>query len=365
MMPETLLEAHALRTAQAYAVPDASSPLGPFTLERRALLPTDVWIDIHYCGICHSDIHQARNEWQRSMYPMVPGHEIVGTVRAVGEAVRRFAVGDAVGVGCMVDACRTCPSCQEGLEQFCEAGAVFTYNGLERDGTTPTYGGYSTHIVVDENFVLRLDPRLPLNKAAPLLCAGITTYSPLKHWQVCAGQRVGVVGLGGLGHMGVKLAVAMGAEVTVLSTSDTKKADALAFGAVDFINVRSQPEVFTQHQRQFDFLLNSVSAPMDYGPYLNLLKRDGTMVLLGVPDQPAMFAPHPLIMQRRCLAGSLIGGIAETQEMLDFCAQHGVLPEVEIIPIQGVNEAYTRMLNSDVRYRFVIDINSLRTLAAS
>jgi uncharacterized zinc-type alcohol dehydrogenase-like protein len=342
----------------AYAAASAQSLLAPFAIDRRAPGPHDVLIDILYCGVCHSDIHQVRDEWGGSMYPMVPGHEIIGTVAHVGSEVSKWRVGDTVGVGCFVDSCRKCPACQEGEEQFCERGMSLTYNGHEQDGVTPTYGGYSTRITVDEAYVLRIPSGIPLERAAPLLCAGITTYSPLRHFGVQAGDRVAVVGLGGLGHMGVKLARAMGTRVTVLSHSPGKRDDALKLGADDFIATQDEA-VFAKHAKQFDFILDTVSATHDYNAYLNLLRRDGTMVLVGVPV-PTPLAAGSLIMGRRKLAGSLIGGIRETQEMLDFCAEQGVAADVEVISIQHINDAYERMLRSDVRYRFVIDIASLR-----
>ena len=342
----------------AYAAASATTPLGPFSIERREAGPRDVRIDILYCGVCHSDIHQARDEWGGSIFPMVPGHELVGTVVKVGEAVEKWKLGDTVGVGCFVDSCRECEACKTGEEQYCAPGMTLTYNGYERDAKTPTFGGYSTRITVDEAYVLRIPQGIPLERAAPLLCAGITTYSPLRHFGVEAGDQVAVVGLGGLGHMAVKLADAMDARVTVLSHSPGKREDALRLGAQDFLATR-EADVFKDNAKRFDFILDTVSAPHDYNAYLNLLRRDGTMVLVGMPD-PAPLAPAPLIMQRRRLAGSLIGGIRETQEMLDFCAEHGVASDVEVIPIQHINEAYERMLKGDVRYRFVIDIASLK-----
>lgn len=341
----------------AYAASSAQTPLAPFLIQRRAPGPRDVVIDIRYCGVCHSDIHQVRNEWGGSIYPMVPGHEIVGHVAQVGGEVTAFRVGDAVGVGCFVDSCRVCAACQDGEEQFCEQGPSFTYNSHEQDGKTPTYGGYSTRITVDQSYVLRIPAGIPLERAAPLLCAGITTYSPLRHFGVKAGDELAVVGLGGLGHLGVKLAKAMGARVTVLSHSPGKLDDALQLGADEFIATKDA-EVFTQNARRFDFILDTVSADHDYNAYLNLLRRDGTMVLVGVPG-PLPLAAGSLIFGRRKLAGSLIGGIRETQEMLDFCARQGVTADVEVIQMQQINEAYERMLASDVRYRFVIDIRSL------
>ncbi|MBN8481466.1 MAG: NAD(P)-dependent alcohol dehydrogenase [Xanthomonadales bacterium] len=341
----------------AYAAMTAGSALTPFAIERRTPRAGDVQIAIRYCGVCHSDIHQARGEWGGGLFPMVPGHEIVGHVSAVGAAVTRFAVGDAVGVGCFVDSCRHCDACQAGEEQFCREGMTATYNSLERDGRTPTHGGYSTRIVVDEAYVLRVPPAIPLDRAAPLLCAGITTYSPLRRFGVQAGHRVAVVGLGGLGHMGVKLAKAMGANVTVLSTSPSKRDDALQLGADEFA-ATGDKGTFKRLARRFDFILDTVSAAHDYNAYLNLLERDGTMVLVGLPDQPVPLSAAPLIMGRRRLAGSLIGGIRETQEMLDFCAAHGIAADIEPIPIGRINEAYERMIRGDVRYRFVIDCAS-------
>jgi len=316
-----------------------------------------VLIDIAYCGVCHSDIHQARDEWGGSIFPMVPGHEIVGTVARVGDQVERWKIGDTVGVGCFVDSCRECEACKAGEEQYCERGMTLTYNGYERDGRTPTYGGYSTRITVDENYVLRIPESIPLERAAPLLCAGITTYSPLRHFGVKAGDEVAIVGLGGFGHMGVKLAKAVGARVTVLSHSPSKRDDALQLGADDFI-ATGDADAFEKNTKRFNFILDTVSAKHDYNAYLNLLRRDGTMVLVGAPD-PTPLSAFSLIAGRRRLAGSAIGGIRETQEMLDFCAEHGVASDVEVIPIQQINEAYERAVRSDVRYRFVIDIASL------
>ena len=343
-----------------YAAPAAKAPLGPFTFERRAPGPRDVLIDILFCGVCHSDIHQARDEWGGSIFPMVPGHEIVGKVAEVGNQVRKWKAGDTVGVGCFVDSDRECEACKAGEEQYCESGMTPTYNGYERDGKTPTYGGYSTRITVDENYVLRIPEGIPLDGAAPLLCAGITTYSPLRHFGVKPGDKVAVVGLGGLGHMGVKLAKALGAHVTVLSHSPGKRQDALRLGAEDFI-ATNDPAVFEKNAGRFDFILDTVSAKHDYGVYLGLLRRDGTMVLVGAPDEPSPLAAMPLLAKRRRLAGSAIGGIRETQEMLDFCAKHGIASDVEVIPIQKINEAYERTVRSDVKYRFVIDIESLRS----
>lgn len=348
-------------TVRAYGAPSVASPLGPLAIERREPGPRDVAIDILYCGVCHSDVHTARGEWGGTLYPCVPGHEIVGRVTAVGNEVTKFAVGDAVGVGCMVDSCRTCPSCREGEEQYCTGtGFVGTYNGPDTHLGGHTFGGYSKAIVVDQDFVLSVGHgEADLAGVAPLLCAGITTYSPLRHWKVGPGQQVGVVGLGGLGHMGVKIAAAMGADVTVFTTSPDKREDALALGAKDVVISRDAEQMAAQAGR-FDFILNTVAAPLDLDPYLAALKRDGTMVLVGVPA-----APHQppsvgnLVMHRRSLAGSLIGGIPETQEMLDFCRDHGLTADIEMIPIDEINTAYDRMVAGDVKYRFVIDMQSL------
>ncbi|MEO5666813.1 MAG: NAD(P)-dependent alcohol dehydrogenase [Bdellovibrionota bacterium] len=348
-----------MKPTLSYAAQNAKTPLAPFSFQRRDPKPHDVAIDILFCGVCHSDIHQARDEWGGSTFPMVPGHEIVGRVASTGSSVKKFKKGDLVGVGCFIDSCRTCSSCSEGLEQYCEKGMNATYNGVEKDSKTPTQGGYSDHIVVDENYVLSVPASMDLGAAAPLLCAGITTYSPLKHWGVGRGHKVGVVGLGGLGHMAVKLAKAMGAEVTVLSTSRKKEADSKRLGAQHFL-ATNEDKALENAAGTFDFLIDAVSAPHDYNAYLNTLKRDGTMILLGVPDQPAPVSAFSLIMKRRKLGGSLIGGIKETQEMLDFCAKHNIVSDVEIIPIQKINEAYERMIKGDVRYRFVIDMASLR-----
>ncbi|MGR9087761.1 MAG: NAD(P)-dependent alcohol dehydrogenase [Gammaproteobacteria bacterium] len=342
----------------AYAATAAKSPLEPFTIDRRRPGPHDVLIEILYCGVCHSDIHQARDEWGGSIFPMVPGHEIIGTVQQTGNQVSRWKVGDTVGVGCFVDSCRECEACRAGEEQYCLEGASFTYNSRERDGVTPTYGGYSTRITVDESYVLNIPEGIPLDRAAPLLCAGITTYSPLRQFGVAQGDRIAVVGLGGLGHMAVKLAKAMGAHVTVLSHSPNKREDALDLGADDFIVTRD-PGVFTDHAGRFSLILDTVSARHDVNDYLALLRLDGTMVLVGVPE-PSHLASWSLISRRRRLAGSLIGGIRETQEMLDFCASHGIAAEVEVIPIQRIDEAFERTTDSDVRYRFVIDMASLK-----
>lgn len=344
---------------RGYAAMTAGSPLEPFTFFRREVGPHDVLIQIRYCGICHSDLHQARDEWGGSLFPMVPGHEIVGTVTKVGAAVKAFKVGDLVGVGCFVDSCRECAQCRNGLEQYCEGHLVLTYSSTEKDGKTPTYGGYSTQIVVDENYIMRIPAGLAPERAAPLLCAGITTYSPLRHWSVGKGHKLAVVGLGGLGHMAVKFGAAFGAEVTVLSQSEKKRHDAKRLGAEDFA-LTSDPETFSKLTRRFDFIIDTVSAPHDYNAYIELLKTDGTMMLVGAPEKPYPLNAFPLILRRRSLVGSLIGGIRETQEMLEFCAKHGIAADIELIPIQQVNEAYERMLRGDVRYRFVIDLKSLQ-----
>ena len=347
------------QSIKAYATPGPTQPLGPFQVTRRDPAPNDVVIDIAFCGVCHSDVHQARDEWGGARFPMVPGHEITGTVSRVGPRVTLYKVGDRVGVGCFVDSCRDCSSCEKGLEQYCTQGMIPTYNGLEKDGKTPTYGGYSTQITVDEKYVLSIPTSLPLDKAAPLLCAGITTYSPLRHWKAGPGRKVAVIGLGGLGHMAVKIAHAMGAEVTVLSQSLKKKEDGLRFGA-NFFYATSDSKTFEKLEANFDLILNTVSAELDLNKYLELIKLDGTMVLLGAPPTAPKVHASTLISNRRRLAGSLIGGIHETQEMLDFCSNHGITCEIETIPIQKINEAYDRMVKGDVRYRFVIDVQSLK-----
>lgn len=349
--------------AFGFAAQSNKSPLAPFKFERRELRPHDVQIEILYCGVCHSDIHTARNEWKNTTYPTVPGHEIVGKVLKVGSDVKHFHVGETVAVGTMVDSCRKCPSCKEGLEQYCERGSTMTYNGRDRLDGSVTYGGYSNQIVVDEQFVLNIPKGFKesdLAGIAPLLCAGITTYSPLRHWKVGKGMKVGVVGLGGLGHMAIKLAHAMGAHVVLFTRSKNKIEDAKRLGA-DEIALSNDPEEMKKYARSLDFILNTVSVSHDLDLYLNCLTRDGTMCLVGYPENP-----HPtpnignLIFCRRSLAGSLVGGIKETQEMLDFCAQHHVLSDIELIPIQKINEAYERMIKSDVKYRFVIDMSSLK-----
>jgi alcohol dehydrogenase (NADP+) len=343
---------------KAYAVSQAKAPLAPFTFERRAVGPRDVQIELRYCGICHSDIHQARDEWGGASFPMVPGHEMVGRVSAVGAQVTRFKAGDLAGVGCMVDSCRKCDACQRGLEQFCTQGCAWSYNGTEMDRKTPTQGGYSSRVVVDEAFTLKLHPGADLAATAPLLCAGITTWSPLRHWKAGKGSKVGVVGLGGLGHVAVKLARSLGAEVTVFSTSQGKEADARKLGATGFA-LSSSPATFEKLRGQFDLILDTVSAQHDYNAYLGTLRMDGAMVLLGVPPAATPVHAFSVIQGRKSLSGSLIGGIAETQEMLDHCAKHGITADIELIPAAKINEAYDRTVKSDVKYRFVIDLETL------
>jgi uncharacterized zinc-type alcohol dehydrogenase-like protein len=343
----------------AYAAASAKSPLAPYSIERREPGPYDVLIDILYCGVCHSDIHQARGEWGQSSFPMVPGHEIVGRVKQVGERVGKFKVGDLAGVGCFVDSCRECDPCRRGLEQFCEKGTAFTYNSTEMDRRTPTYGGYSTQIVVAERFSLKIPAGLDPAGAAPLLCAGITTYSPLRQWNCKKGDRVAVVGLGGLGHMAVKLAASMGAEVTVLSTSRSKEADARRLGAQAF-EITKDEATFRKLANRFDLIIDTVSAPHDYNKYLGILRPQGAMVIVGVPPEPTPVAAFSLVVGNKRLAGSMIGGIAETQEMLDYCARNKIVSDIEIIPVQKINQAYERTIRGDVRYRFVIDIGSLK-----
>ena len=349
-----------MNITHAYAAHDAKSALVPFDYTPRTLRDHDVQINVLFCGVCHSDLHQARNEWSNTLFPVVPGHEIVGRVSAVGSHVSRYKIGDLVGVGCMVDSCRSCPSCDEGLEQYCENGFTGTYNGQDRQTGATTYGGYSTDMVVDQDFVLRVPENLDPAGVAPLLCAGITTYSPLRQWGAGPGKKVGIVGLGGLGHMGVKLARAMGAHVVLFTTSISKVEDAKRLGAHEVVISRN-PDEMAQHTNSFDFILNTIAAQHDLNPFLNLLRRDGTLTLVGAPEHdhpsPQVFN---LIMKRRRIAGSLIGGIAETQEMLDFCGQHGITSDIELIPMQQINQAFERMLKSDVKYRFVVDINSLR-----
>lgn len=342
---------------KGYAAMNAKAALQPYSFERRQVGPYDVLINITHCGICHSDIHQIRDEWGGSLFPMVPGHEIIGTIAELGHAVTRFRVGDMAGVGCFVDSCRTCAACREGQEQYCEAGMVLTYSGKDHNGQI-TQGGYSTKIVVDEQYVLRIPDTLSPAGAAPLLCAGITTYSPLRHWGVGKYHKLAVVGLGGLGHMAVKIASALGTEVTVLSTSEGKRKDAERLGAAEFA-VTSDPQTFRRFDRRFDFILDTVSAQHDYNAYINLLKTDGTMILVGAPAQPTPLQAFPLILHRRAIAGSLIGGIRETQAMLDFCAEHKIESDIEVIGIQQVNRAFDRVLRSDVKFRFVIDLSTL------
>jgi len=347
-------------TAIGYAAQSATTPLAPMSFERRSPRADDVAIEILYCGVCHSDIHQARNEWGIAVYPLMPGHEIVGKVTAVGASVTAHKVGDLVGVGCMVDSCRHCDACQADLEQYCLEGPTMTYATPDRVDGSNTMGGYSDSIVVSEHFVVKIPAKLDLASAAPLLCAGITTYSPLRHWSIGPGKKVGVVGLGGLGHMAIKFAHAMGAHVVLFTTSPGKAEDARRLGADEVVVSKNQNEM-AAHKNSFHFMLNTVSAPHRLDDYLNLLKRDGTLVLVGAPSEPH---PSPdvfsLVFKRRQIAGSLIGGIQETQEMLDFCAKHGIVSDIELIPIQAINEAYERMLKSDVKYRFVIDMKSLK-----
>ncbi|NUR02680.1 MAG: NAD(P)-dependent alcohol dehydrogenase [Streptomyces sp.] len=346
-----------MTTVAAYAVPAAKAPLERTTIERREVGEFDVLIDIKFAGICHSDIHQAREGWGEAIFPMVPGHEIAGIVSEVGAGVTKYRVGDRVGVGCLVDSCRECESCKAGEEQYCTGGNVGTYNSIGKDGE-PTYGGYAEKVVVDENFVVRIPDALSLDVAAPLLCAGITTYSPLKHWNAGPGKKVAVLGMGGLGHMGVKIAHALGAEVTVLSQSLRKKDDGLKLGA-DHYYATSDEQTFKDLQGSFDLILSTVSAPLDFGAFLSLLKRDGALVNVGAPEEPIALNLFSVIGGRKTLAGSMIGGIAETQEMLDFCAEHGFGAEIEVISADQINEAYERVVASDVRYRFVIDIATI------
>ena len=347
-----------MASTKSYAAQNAAAALAPWTIDRRDPKPHDVQIEILYCGVCHSDLHTARNEWGGTMYPCVPGHEIVGRVTAVGDHVKKYKVGDIAGVGCLVDSCRECDNCKNDLEQFCSNGMVGTYNGQEKDGGGYTFGGYSKSITVHEDFVLHIADNLPLEAVAPLLCAGITTYSPLRHWKIGKGHKVGVLGLGGLGHMGVKLAVAMGAEVTMLSHSASKETDAKRLGAHQFV-LTSDAAQIKKVTGYFDFILDTVSADHDYNFYLGLLKTNGVMVCVGAPPSPAQVPAFNLIFGRKSIAGSLIGGIAETQEMLDYCAKNNIVSDVEVIAIKDINEAYERMLKGDVRYRFVIDMATL------
>ena len=342
---------------KAFAAPAAKAPLTPFSFDRRAPGDNDVAIEIRFCGFCHSDIHQVRDEWGEGLYPMVPGHEIAGVVTSVGSKVKKFKVGDHVGIGCFIDSCRTCTECKKGEEQYCTTGTVFTYASKDKEGR-PTYGGYSDKIVVDQNYVLRIPDNLPLDGAAPLLCAGITLYSPLKYWGAGPGKKVGIIGLGGLGHMGVKLAHASGAEVTVLSQSLRKQQDGKRLGA-DHFYATSDPATFEKLKGQFDLIINTVPAANNWDQFVNLLATDGSLVMVGVPDDAVPVNGFPLIAKRRSIAGSMIGGIAETQEMLDFCGKHTIVSDIEVIPVQKVNEAFERVVRGDVRYRFVIDCATL------
>lgn len=346
-----------MHASHGFAAHTAKAPLAPFAFERRDTGPKDIRIEILFCGVCHSDLHQVRDEWGGSIFPMVPGHEIVGRVTAVGSEVTKFSVGDLAGVGCLVQSCRTCDNCSDGLEQYCTTGATFTYNSRDKGGS-PTYGGYANDIVVDEAFALTLPSNLDLAGVAPLLCAGITTYSPLRHWKVKPGHKVGVVGLGGLGHMALKFAKAFGTHVVQFTTSAAKIDDAKRLGADEVVMSRV-PEEMKAHAGSFDFILDTVSAPHDLGQFLGLLKRDGTMTLVGAPDTPPAVNPFLLIGGRRSLAGSLIGGIAETQEMLDFCGTHGITADIEVIAMRDIDASYERMLKGDVKYRFVIDLATL------
>jgi uncharacterized zinc-type alcohol dehydrogenase-like protein len=344
---------------KAFAAQNPTSPLAPFQFNRRAVGPNDVQIEILYCGVCHSDLHQARDEWGGSIYPMVPGHEIVGKVVSVGSSVKNFKAGDLAGVGVMVDSCRVCKNCKNDLEQYCEEGMTGTYNGYERDGKTIAQGGYSTQIVTDEKYVLRISPKTDLKAVAPLLCAGITTYSPLRYAKVGKGTRVGIIGLGGLGHMGLKFAVSFGAEVTLISSTPSKEADAKRLGAHHFL-VSSNQDQMKKAAGSFDVILNTVSANHDYAQYLKLLDLDGKMIIVGLPPEEPKVSPFDLLNNRRSIIGSMIGGIKETQEMLDYCAEKGIGSDVEVIKMQDINNAYERMLKGDVRYRFVIDLASLK-----
>ena len=340
-----------------YAALESKAPLQPYTFERRALRPTDVGFDITFAGICHSDVHQAREEWGSAIFPMVPGHEIVGIVTQVGPEVTKFSIGDRIGVGVFIDSCRTCENCLAGEQQYCLNGMTGTYNGYERDGVTVAMGGYSNKFVIDQDFALKVPDSLEMSGVAPLLCAGITLYSPLRHWKAGPGMKVGVIGLGGLGHMGVKFAAAMGAEVTVFSHSAGKENDAKAMGATHFV-VTKNPEIFAPLKESFDLILNTVSVELDVTKYLGLLKLNGTMVLIGLPGKPYEVEADSLLRLRRSLSGSMIGGLPEIQEMLDFCAQHNILSDVEVINADYINQAYERTIASDVKYRFVIDAST-------
>jgi alcohol dehydrogenase (NADP+) len=344
---------------KSFAAFDSKSPLAPYTFERREPRPKDVVIEILYCGVCHSDLHQVRDEWSGALYPMVPGHEIVGRVVRTGEAVTKFKAGDLAAVGVMIDSCRTCTPCKNHIEQYCEEGFTGTYNALERDGKTLAQGGYATTIVTEEHFVLHISNKLDLAGTAPLLCAGITTYSPLRFAGVKEGMRVAVIGLGGLGHMGLKFAHAFGAEVTLISSSPSKEKDARRLGATHFL-LSTDKDQMKKYRGYFDVILNTVSANHDYGSYLDLLALNGRMMVVGLPPEKPRVDPFDLLKNRRSITGSVIGGIQETQEMLDFCAERNIIADVEVIPMQKINEAYERMLKSDVRYRFVIDMESLR-----
>lgn len=343
---------------KGYAAQNAQSPLAPFTFERRTPGPHDVKMEILFCGVCHSDLHQIRDEWGGSIFPMVPGHEIIGRVIKTGDHVKKFKAGDLAGVGCLVDSCRDCENCKQGLEQYCRNGAVGTYNSMEKDRKTPTYGGYSNQIVVHEDFVLRIPSNLPIEGVAPLLCAGITTYSPLRNWKIGKGHKVGVLGLGGLGHMAVKFASAFGAEVTMLSSSSSKEADAKRLGAQKFALTTDEGKIKSL-KNYFDFIIDTVSAPHDYNLYLNMLSTNGVHICVGAPPTPSQIHAFTLIGNRRSLAGSLIGGLPETQEMLDFCASYNIVSDVEVIAMKDISKAYERMLKGDVRYRFVIDMATL------
>ena len=347
-----------MSSVKSYAAHSATTPVVPFTIERRAPKPHDVQMEILYCGVCHTDIHFVHNDWGMTVYPVVPGHEIVGRVTAVGDYVKKFKVGDFAGIGCLVDSCGECNDCKDGQEQYCTGGAVFSYNGNERDGSGNTYGGYSKSILAHEDFVLHVSDKLPLEGVAPLLCAGITTYSPLRHWKVGKGTRVGVLGLGGLGHMAVKLAVSMGAEVTMLSHTAAKATDAKRLGAHKFVLTTDEEQVKTV-AGYFDFILDTVSAEHDYNFYIAMLRTNGSMVCVGIPPNPAQIPAMNLIFGRKSFAGSLIGGISETQEMLDYCAEHNIVSDVEVIAMKDINEAYERMIKGDVRYRFVVDMATL------
>jgi uncharacterized zinc-type alcohol dehydrogenase-like protein len=362
VQPESAAQAGKTYLARAYAAQSPTSKLAPFTVPRREPRASDVQIDILYCGVCHSDLHQVRNEWQNAMptvYPCVPGHEIVGRVVKTGSAVKKFKAGDLAAVGCMVDSCRTCASCRAGEEQYCDSFPTLTYNGADKHVGGVTYGGYSESVVVDEAFVLRVSDKLDLAGAAPLLCAGITTYSPLRHWKVGKGQKVGIVGLGGLGHMGVKFASAFGAEVVLFTTSPNKIEDARRLGAHEVVVSKNAAEM-KKHELSFHFILDTVSAQHDLNAYLGLLKRDGTLTMVGAPEKPLPIDIFGLLPKRRQIAGSSIGGTRETQEMLDFCAERNITSDVEVIRAEQINEAYERLLKSDVKYRFVIDMASLR-----